>query len=64
MKVIELGRGLRGIVPEPDRLWADSIRSLNRRRLKRAGVSDEDIEKFVDYAKRVLGFDPDKMDGD
>jgi len=64
MKVIELGRGLRGIVPEPDRLWADSIRSLNRRRLKRAGVSDEDIEKFVDYTKSFLGFDPDKMDGD
>ena len=37
MKVIELGRGLRGIVPEPDRVWADSIRSMTRRRLKRAG---------------------------
>ncbi|MCL2715800.1 MAG: hypothetical protein FWD68_14795 [Alphaproteobacteria bacterium] len=62
MKVIELGRGLRGIFPEPDRLWSDSIRSFNRRRLKRMGLSNEEIETHMYYFKLTFGYDPDESE--
>jgi len=62
MKVIDLGRGLKGIVREPDRLWSDSIRSFNRRRLKRMGMSDEEIETYMYHFKLIYGFDPDESE--
>ena len=62
MKVIDLGRGLKGIVAEPDRLWSDSIRSFTRRRLKRLGLSDEEIEREMYKFKRTFGFDPDEAE--
>jgi len=62
MRVIDIGRGLKGIEFEPDTVWEDSIYSVNRGRLKRAGLSDEDIEEVINYIKRDLGVDPDRMD--
>ena len=62
MKVIDLGRGLKGIQFEPDKVWAESIRSVNRGRLKRAGLCDEDIERIINHVKRTYKVDPDKMD--
>jgi len=65
MKVIDLGRGLTGLVPEPKKFWSDSIFSLNRRRLE--GANEEGIKtclEYVDYLKRTYGQDPDEMDCD
>jgi len=47
MKVIDLGRGLKGIQFEPDKVWAESICSVNRGRLKRAGLCDEDCPETI-----------------
>jgi len=63
MKVIELGRGLRGIAPEPGKVWEDSPLSMNRRRLRRAGISEETIERWMKYLKAAYGVDPDERDG-
>jgi len=62
MKVIELGRGLRGIVPEPQKVWEDHPLSMTRRRLRRAGASEEMIERWMRYMKAAYGVDPDEMD--
>jgi len=60
MRVIELGRGLRGIVPEPQKVWKDSIPLVSRRRLRRAGASEEMIERWMKYVKAAYGVDPDE----
>ena len=62
MRVIDIGRGLKAIELEPDTVWADSIYSVNRGRLKRAGLCDEDIEEVINHIKRNHGIDPDRMD--
>ena len=49
MKVIEFGRGLRGFQAEPEKLWEDHPLSMNRRRLRRAGVSEDMIERWMKY---------------
>jgi len=67
MKVIDLGRGLTGLVPEPHRFWSDSIFSVNRRLLERQGTSEDAIKtclEYIDYIKRTYGQDPDEMDCD
>jgi len=62
MRVIDLGRGLRGIVAEPQKVWEDSSLSMNRRRLRRAGISEEMIERWMKYLKERYGIDPDERD--
>ncbi|MCL2716728.1 MAG: hypothetical protein FWD68_19745 [Alphaproteobacteria bacterium] len=52
MKVIDLGRGLKGIVPEADKP-ADSIRSFTVARLKRGGFDEETIQAYKNYIKRT-----------
>jgi len=64
MKVIDLGRGLRGIQPEPLTVWEDSPLSMNRRRLRRAGISEEVIERWMKHLKDTYGVDPDERDSD
>ena len=67
MKVIDLGRGLRGIELEPHKFWADSIFSVNRRLLERQGTSEYSIRiclEYIDYVKRTCGLDPDEMECD
>jgi len=64
MRVIELGRGLRAIVREPLTVWEDSPLSMNRRRLRRGGISEEVIERWMKHLKDTYGVDPDERDGD
>jgi len=64
MRVIDLGRGLRGIVAEPQKVWEDSALSMNRCRLRRAGISEETIERWVKCMKARYGVDLDERDGD
>jgi len=61
MKIIELGRGLRAIVPDPDRP-ADSIRSFTTARLKRAGASDDLIRAYKEYIRRTSEIDYSELD--
>ena len=62
MKVIELGRGLRGFQPEPQSVWEDSPLSMNRRRLRRFGVSEDMIERCMKYLKDRYGVAPDERE--
>ena len=60
MKVIDLGNGLRGFQPEPEKQWEDSLPLMSRRRLRRAGASEEMIERWMKYMKAAYGVDPDE----
>ena len=62
MKVIDFGRGARGILLEPHKYWSESICSLNRRRLERQGISEEVIQIVLRGIKRISELYPDPMD--
>jgi len=61
MKIVDLGRGLRGIVPDPNNP-RDSLRSLTATRLRRTGMSEEAIKICMDYVRRHSGLRPDEFD--
>ena len=61
MKLIDLGRGLKGIELDPDNP-RDKISSFTVARFRRSGASEESIRIYKNFRRRIYGPEDDEDD--